>query len=126
MSWREQKREARHIVHDTMAFDMRYYKTQSSTPVDVRVRLHTKFSQIGDDRSMGWAEREAIKPRLIFMKPELPAGFTLERNAVVYVQPGEAYVLDNTLPSDDITITAEAVRMTPREYEKWGFPPAEG
>lgn len=126
MSWREQKREARRIVHDTMALDVRYYKTQSQPHFDVRARLHTKFSQIGDDRSMGWAEREAIKPRFIFMKSELPTGFVIERNDIIYVQPGEAYVLDNTLPSDDITITTEAVRMIPRDYEKWGFPPVEG
>jgi len=50
-NWREQKREARRIVHTTMALDMKFFQTATSSPVDVRARLHTKFTQIGDDRS---------------------------------------------------------------------------
>jgi hypothetical protein len=121
-NWREQKREARRIVHNTMALDMKFFQTATSSPVDVRARLHTKFTQIGDDRSMGWAEIEAIKPRIIFMLDELPAGLKLDRNAVVLVQPGEAYNIDNTLPADDISVTAEVTRLTKRDYEKMGLP----
>jgi len=123
-NWREQKREARRIVHTTMALDMKFFQTATSSPVDVRARLHTKFTQIGDDRSMGWAEIEAIKPRMIFMLDELPAGLKLDRNAVVLVQPGEAYNIDNTLPADDISVTVEVTRLTKRDYEKMGLPPA--
>ena len=121
--WREQKRAARRIVHDTLRIDASYYATAQATPVPVSARLHTKFTQIGDDRSAGWAEREAIKPRLIFMLPELNlAGITLTRNAIVYFQPGEAYYLDNLLPPDDETVTAEIVRLSPKQYADAGMP----
>ena len=119
--WREQKREARRVVHDTFRFDALYYATPTASPIGVGVRLQTKFTQIGDDRSAGWAEMEAIKPRLIFLVEDLTAGQPA-RNAVVYLQPGEAYFIDNTLPPDDITVTAEVVRVNKTEYTKMGLP----
>lgn len=117
--WREQKRQARAVVHDTMAFDaLLYPQTPGSQPVPVRVRLHTKFSQIGDDRSQGWAEREAVKPRIIFMASELAEqGVSLARGHVVWLQQDEAYFVDNTLPADDITITAEVTRLSRKQYQ---------
>ena len=120
--WREQKREARRIVHDTMALDdSLYYSEAGATPVPVRVRLHTKFDAIGDDRSMGWAEIEAIRPRVIFLV-DSPDSVKPERGGIVFVQMGEAYEIDNTLPSDDITITAEVTRMTARQYKQAALP----
>jgi len=113
-------------VHDTMALDdVRYFPEVGATPVPVRVRLHTKFNAIGDDRSMGWAEIEAIKPRIIFRIDE-PGSVQPERGAIVLVQPGEAYEIDNTLPADDITVTAEVTRMTARQYEQAGLPAIGG
>jgi len=125
--WREQKREARRIVHDVMHIPAKYYTSPGASPADVRVRLHTKFTLIGDDRSMGWAEMQAVKPRLIFMRPELDeAGIELTRNAIVYLQPGEAYAIDNTLPPDDITVTAEVTLLSKKQYQDAGLPPVPG
>lgn len=117
MSWRDQKREARRTVHRTMQIDAMYYGDGS--PVPVRVRLHTKFDAIGDDRSMGWAEMQVTRPRVLFLVED---GIQPERGHVVYVQPGEAYQIDNTLPPDDITITAEVTRMTARQLQQAGLP----
>ena len=114
--WRDIKREARAVVHDTMALAGQYYADVGVLPVPVRARLSTRFTQIGDDRSMGWAEIEAVKPRLIFMLSELPAGLTLARGAIFYLQPGEAYQIDNLLPPDDITVTAEVTRLSRKQY----------
>lgn len=125
--WREQKREARRVVHDTMAFDVLHYAEAGATPTPVRARLQTKFAQIGDDRSMGWAEIEAVKPRLIFMLDELAvAGVKLDRNHIIYFQPGEAYNIDNLLPPDDITVTAETTRLSRKQYQEAGLPPVAG
>lgn len=116
-SWREQKRQARAVVHDTMALDAFLYPQPGATPVPVRVRLHTKFTQIGDDRSQGWAERESVQPRMIFMASELAEqGVSLTRGQLVWLQQDEAYFVDNTLPADDITITAEITRLTRKQY----------
>ncbi len=114
--WRDIKREARAVVHDTMALAGQYYADVGVPPVAVRARLSTRFTQIGDDRSMGWAEIEAVKPRLIFMLSELPTGLTLARGAIFYLQPGEAYQIDNLLPPDDITVTAEVTRLSRKQY----------
>lgn len=120
-NWREQKRQARRVVHETMLVEALYYITPGAEPSPVHVRIHTKFDAIGDDRSMGWAEIQSTKPRLIFMRSER----TPDRGCVVYVQPGEAYQIDNVLPPDDITITAEVTSMTKRQLEKAGLPTGE-
>lgn len=116
MSWRDQKREARRIVHDTMRIPAVYHG-EEATPVNVR--LHTKFAAIGDDRSMGWAEIQVTRPRVVFM---LEDGVTPSRGGVVFIRPGEAYFVENVLPPDDITVTAEVTRMTTEQLRKNGFP----
>jgi hypothetical protein len=124
-AWREQKRQARRVVHNTMALDVLHYTEAGAMPTPVRARLHTKFGQIGDDRSMGWAEMEAVKPRLIFMISDLAAmSVQIERNNIIYVDIGEAYNIDNTLPPDDITITAEVTRLSRKQYQDAGLPVA--
>jgi len=120
--WREQKRKARRDVHDTMALDAQYYPQAGATPVPVRVRLHYRFDAFGDDRSMGWAEQQVVKPRLVFMLDELTPEVTLEHGAIVYIAPGEAYEIDNAQPADDITVTVEATRMPRRQLENAGLP----
>lgn len=122
---REIKREARRALHDLMAIPMQYYSAPGEQPVEVRARLHYKFTLIGDDRSMGWAEIHSINPRLIFLPAELPEGVTLERGAILYVQPGEAYRIDNTDPTDDISVTVSVARLSKDQYEKAGLPPVE-
>jgi hypothetical protein len=118
MSWREQKREARRIVHETMQIEAQYYSSRGAAPTTVHVRLQTKFDLIGDNRSMGWAEMQAIKPRLVFMREEKePAN-----GAIVWFQVGEAYRIDNTLKPDDITRTVEVTLLTPKQYAEEGLP----
>lgn len=110
-----------------MAIPALHYATAGAAAVAIRVRLQTKFAQIGDDRSMGWAEREAVKPRLIFMLSEMTsAGIVLNRNQIVYFEPGEAYNIDNLLPPDDITVTAEVTRLSRKQYQDAGLPAAGG
>ncbi|AEY69570.1 hypothetical protein AH2_00060 [Burkholderia phage vB_BceS_AH2] len=118
MNWREQKRAARQIVHDTMKVEARYYPPRGAGYTTVHVRLHTKWGLIGDSRSMGWAEMEAIKPRLVFMREEQEP----ETGAVVWIAVGEAYRIDNTNPPDDIERIANVTRLTPKQYADAGLP----
>lgn len=118
MSWRDQKREARRVVHETMQIQAMYHG-DAGVVTPVNVRLHTKFDAIGDDRSMGWAEMQVARPRIIFM---IEDGVRPKRNGIVFVQAGEAYSIDNVLPPDDITLTAEVTRMSTAQLIKAGLP----
>ena len=104
-----------------MAVPCDYYATKGATAVPVRARLHLKFDALGDDRSMGWAEIQAMKPKLVFRTAELDP----TRGAVVYFQPGEAYRIDNTLPPDDQYTIAEVTALTVRQLENEGLPTGE-
>lgn len=121
MNWRDQKRSAREVVHDHMAVPCSYYATKGGTAISIRARLHLKFDALGDDRSMGWAEIQAQKPKLVFKRSEI----TPARGAVVYFQPGEAYRIDNLLPPDDQYVTAEVTLLTTRQLESEGLPTGE-
>lgn len=121
MNWREQKRSARDIVHDHMAVPCDYYATKGAEAVRIRARLHLKFDALGDDRSMGWAEIQAMKPKLVFRASEVDPA----RGAVIYFQPGEAYRVDNLLPPDDQYIIAEVSVLSTRQLEIEGLPTGE-
>lgn len=121
MNWREQKRSARDIVHEHMAVPCEYYAIKGATAVPIRARLLLKFDALGDDRSMGWAEIQAMKPKLVFKASEVEP----VRGAVIYFQPGEAYRVDNLLPPDDQYITAEVTALTVRQLETEGLPTGE-
>ena len=118
MYWREQKREARRIVHDTMKIEAKYYASRGAAPTTVHVRLITKLDSIGDPQHQGFAKIEAIKPRLVFMRDEQEP----QNGAVVWLQVGEAYRIDNTDPPDDITRTANVTRLTAKQYTDEGLP----
>lgn len=119
--WRTQKRASREIVHETMQVEAKYYATTGAEPVDVLVRLHTKFDALGDLRGAGYAEMQSIKPKAIFIRPA--AGF-LVNNAVLLVAPGEAYSINNIQPPDDITVTVELVKLSKSQYVAEGLPSA--
>jgi hypothetical protein len=112
MDWREQKREMRRVVHETMKIEALYYVSIGGEPVTVFPRLSTSFGALGDPRNEGWAERQSVKPTMIFMRDELiPV-----RNAIVWFQTDEAYSIDNVLPFDDITVTVEVARLSKKQY----------
>lgn len=117
-NWREQKHVARKIVHETMGIDGRYFSDRGAAWTPVLVRLQTKWGLIGDPHGQGWAEQQAVKPRLVFMRADQEP----QNGAVIWLAEGEAYRVDNVLPPDDITRTAEVVRLTVRQYAEEGFP----
>lgn len=121
MSWREIKRDTKRIVHRTMQIPVTYVLDGSQTPA--KVRLHTKFDAIGDDRSMGWAEIQATRPRVVFL---LEDGIKPSRGGIVFVQPGEAYYIENALPPDDIIMVAEVTKMTVAQLLQAGLPTGLG
>lgn len=113
MSIRKIKREARTRLHKELRVPAFYIAHAEAEPLLVHVRVHTKFEEVGEisERDVGNAARHEKVPSLIFMIDELQAkgiGWRkMPRTAIVSVEANEAYQIDNTLPPDDITITAQ-------------------
>jgi hypothetical protein len=87
-----------------------YLADRNAVPVPCFVRVHTKFQALGDQvgTNLNYAEREDVTPRIIIWREEIPQP---TRNAIISVEPGEAYLIDNVNPPDDLTITAMVVAM---------------
>lgn len=115
MAFRDTKRQARRDLHQALKVPALYFRddengTLLDAPTLVHVRVHTKWEKAGDmaGTNLSYAEVQEINPRIVFMVDEVAAPV---RNAIVSIAAGEAYRIDNVLPPDDITITAEATRM---------------
>lgn len=87
-----------------------YLLTPASAPVPITVRVWTKWSLLGamPGKGDGWAEMQEASPKIVFM---LDQGVRPRKNAIVSIEAGEAYRVDNTSPPDDLTITAQCVRL---------------
>lgn len=112
-SWRDQKRQARVVVHDTMALPCWHIPhTGGLPPTLTRARLHTArptatTSAMGDIESLGYAKWEADHTKLVFMRDEVdPKKFD-----VFIFAPDEAYTVEPERPFDDITVTVKVSRM---------------
>lgn len=126
---RDIKRQARRDLHEHMLVPALYLVPAAAPgtyeePVNVTVRLHIKFDALGDMKGTNfhYAERQEVTPKIIFMRDQIdkPA-----RHAVISVELGEAYRVDNILPPDDITVAAEVLRLSAAEAA--GLPlPDEG
>ena len=110
-SFRDIKRSARRDLHQRMQVPALYIVPGSADePLPVTVRLHYDFRALGTVKgtSFSFAELQDVVPRILFMRDELAAP---ARDAIVSIETGEAYRIDNVHPADDITVTAEVVRM---------------
>lgn len=109
-SFRDIKRRARRDVQNHMRVPALYLASFDAVPVPCFVRVHTKFQALGDMKgtNFNYAERGDITPRIILWREEIPQPV---RNAIVSVEAGEAYYLDNIEPADDLTITAMVVKL---------------
>lgn len=130
MAFRDIKRRARRALHDTLKVPALYFRDDEDgnildTPTLVHVRVHTKWEKAGDmaGTNLSYAEVQEINPRIIFMVDQVAAP---ARNAIVSIAVGEAYRLDNVLPPDDITVTAEATRMPVSQTIGLPVPPDSG
>lgn len=109
-SFRDIKRRARRDVQLHLRVPALYLASIDAEPVPCFVRVHTKFQALGDMKgtNFNYAEREDITPRIIIWREEIPQPV---RNAIISVEAGEAYYLDNIQPPDDLTITAMVLQM---------------
>ena len=104
---RDIKRKARRDLHATMRVPAYYLAPNSSDPVLLHIRIHSKWGATTMDtptNSGTLVERQSVFPKILFMLDELEAqGVSLVRKGIVSVEPGEAYRLDNSEPVDDIS-----------------------
>lgn len=108
-SFRDIKRKMRRDVHDRMLVPALYYATPTATPRPVTVRLHTKFgAAIGTLPNNQGAQMVEYEPKILFLTAEVARPRV---GAIVSVEVGEAYRVEATDPSDDITITAKVSRL---------------
>lgn len=120
MSLRDIKTAARLALHGAMKVDALYIAGDAD-PVPCTVRVHSDSKALGDVRgtSLGYAERHELIPRLIFLVSEIAAPV---RGAYVTISADEAYAIDNLMPRDGITITAEVSALTPSQRSGLPYP----
>ena len=109
--WREQKNNARLLVHRTFEVPVRCRMSDNSV-LATTARLHSKTKTTGDLESEGYAERQEIVPRVIFLKQDILP----ENNMIIVTEDGEAYYVDNVLPPDGITITCEVTPLVKTRF----------
>lgn len=123
MSLRAVREKARRALHTAMRVPAHVYEPGETIPRRLYVRVHRKWLEQGDLKgtNFNYAEVEEKNPRVVFMREDIA---NPTRNTLVIVAADEGYRLGQTEPPDGITITAEAVPMTAREFE--GREPPEG
>jgi hypothetical protein len=116
---RDIKRRARRDLHEVMQIRAVYLVPLAgggyADPVEVTVRLQTKWTALGDMKGTNfhYAERQELAPRIIFLCEEVSP----KRGAVVSIEAGEAYRVDNVLAPDDLTVTCEVVKLAATEVD---------
>lgn len=96
-------------------------RMSDNSVLEITARLHSKFKATGDLESEGYAERQEIVPRVIFLKQDILP----ENNMIIVTEDGEAYYVDNVLPPDGITITCEVTPLVKTRFTANGLDPAQ-
>lgn len=125
VSIRDIGRKARRDLHMAMRVPALFIESTGATPKLIHVRLHTKFkpTEAFAGAQAGMAVMQDMQPKIIFERDELAAqGLELKRNAIVTIEPGEGYRLDNNLAPDDITIASVVTRLSAREMQDMPVP----
>lgn len=109
MSIRDLRDRSRRALHDAMQVPAVYIPKDRSSATACNVRLHNRTDRFGGMAGFDYApaERVSTVPKIVFLAEQI----TPSRNGVVVLASDEVYVLDNVLPRDGITITAEATPM---------------
>lgn len=119
MNIRELKRRARRQLHDRMSEPALYLADSSAAPVGVTVRLHLSFNEVGELLRGGFSERQEIIPRIIFLGSQVQP----RHRGIVVTQDLGAYLIENDLPPDDITVTAEVSKLSRNQVISFGWNP---
>lgn len=110
--FREMKRQARAAVHREMSVAALYIPAPSATPVPCTVRLWPKIEQqnVSMQGLTGGANMAEPEDRIRFNLSQFSA--KLFPQAIVSIEPGEAYRVDHLYDVDLGYQTARVVRLT--------------
>lgn len=123
-TFRDIKRKARLTLHERLAEPAIYVtwtdpNQTSFVMTGVLVRLHLNFSELGELLRGGFADRQELSPKIVFVESQMKP----TRNGIIITRDLGAWRVDNTLPPNDITVSAEVLKMTDSEVEKLGWTP---
>jgi len=118
-SFREVKRRARGQLHTHLAEPALYLAGATAEPVGVTVRLHFSFSESGELLRGGFSNRQEVTPRVIFLGAQVQPA----HGGILVTRDLGAWFVDNDLPPDDITVTAEVSRLSSNQVTGFGWDP---
>ena len=119
VSFRDIKRRARRQLHSRMADLVLYVPTLQGQPRPATARLHLSFDAMGEMRRAGFAEQQEYDPEIVFMASDVVP----RRDGCVITKDMGVWKVSNTMPPDDITITAEVVRLSDTQVRGLGWDP---
>lgn len=119
MNIRQMKRQARRQLHDRLSEPALYLADSSAAPVGVTVRLHLSFNEMGELLRGGFSDRQEVIPRIIFLGTQVQP----RHRGIVVTEDMGAWLVDNDLPPDDITITAEVSKLSRNQVTGFGWNP---
>lgn len=133
MSFRDIKRKMRRDVHNTMKLPAIYIEPKTGNTGLLHVRTHYGFIANAIEGAVragsgSMIDRRDEDARLIFMLDEIAeSGLRLAKNGIVSVYRGEAYRLEYSDPTDDITVKWFVTRITDTsELEDLPIPTEDG
>lgn len=112
-TFRQIKRQARTTLHQRLSEQVIYRFDGQTSHKDVR--LHLSFENVGELLRGGFAEMPEVTPTVIFL------GFTPAKNAIVVTEDMGAWRVDVVMPPNDITVSAEVVKLTESQAVKEGL-----
>lgn len=119
-TFREMKRQARGILHETLAEPVLYLVDLSVVDVEVTVRFHTTNKALGAlAGSDGFAEVDTFTPKAVFLNAQVQPVM----NAILITKDMGAYKVGNVLPEHDITTTAEIAEIPKSQLMRQGWSP---
>lgn len=118
-SFRNVKRRARRRLHQELADTVLFVPGLGEAPVPITVRLHLGFTELGEVRRAGFAEQQEYEPQAVFLLP----GVHPRRGGCIITEDMGVWRVDNTLPPDDITVTAEVARLSEEQVRGLGWDP---
>lgn len=108
--FRDIVRKSRRDLHREMSIPALYI-VGDDEPVEVDVRLHRHIATFGDVEGLEAPRRREVAEKILFLIEQLPTSKP-KRNAIVSVEPGEAYRVGDVEPADDEFIHAHVTPMS--------------
>lgn len=119
-AWSDLKRRARGQLHDYMALPAVFYGGAGAIPTlpddVVTVRVHDAPKPVGDLAGTNLSYAEVVeRPATLVLLESQMTGRTLTRGAMVVLQDGRGFHIEDVHPRDGITITVDVTPLGSNE-----------